>query len=689
MHLAKKLPRRSGSENMADARTEIAKIKQQAEITIVLAGNPNVGKSTLFNQLTGLGAVTANYPGKTVALNIGLAEYQGKAIGIIDLPGTYSLGSVSEDQFVARRELLEGTANVVVAVIDATNLERNLYLVLQLIDLGFPIVVACNLMDLAAKHKICLDTTKLGQLLGVPVVPLIATTGEGIEALIEISLELVKNQRSTSTKLPEYGQDIMGQIDLLTRIIRDSKKLLPFGLSPRALAILLLEQDEEFINYFQMDDEGRRILEKAAEIFLQIERTHGENPGIRLARERHGYEGFLADQVQRIGVCPLPLSTKLWRLSLEPMAGLPIMLFGLLVVFMIMYYVGGFLSANFDKLWAIFVSPHLQSLITGLFGQNVVAKTLLWGIDAGIQAALSVGIPYILTFYVILAFLEDTGYLNSIAFLTDSFMHKIGLHGRSIIPLIAGAGCNVPAIIGTRVLTTRREKIIACTLITLVPCSARTAIIMGAVAFFLGWPWALAIYLIDFMVGVLVGKMMTIFLPGQSSGLVMEMFPFRLPKLSTVLKKTWTRFREFLFIAIPIIAMGSLVLGSLYESKSMWLITRPLSVIIEGWLGLPAVAGICLLFGVLRKELALQLLIALAIVQYGPNVHNLLSFMSREQIFVFALVTTLYIPCLATISALIKELGWKISVGISLFTIALAIFIGGLANQLLSLVRIL
>jgi len=685
------LPDQFGLKNMSadNINREILKLRESTKFTIALAGNPNVGKSTIFNHITGLGAVTANYPGKTVELNFGSAEYKGTSFGVIDLPGTYSLGSISEDQFVARQEILEGKADVIVVIVDAANLERNLYIVLQLLDLGYPIIIACNLMDIAAKQNICVDTDKLSRLLGVPVLPVTATTNEGIGVLIETCIDVVGRKRIITPVLPEYGKDIAEHIDHLSELIKKYLNKLPYGLSARAISILLLEEDEEFINLIKKESHGDIVLKKASQIAEEIKKTHGEQSALRITRERHGYEGILVDKVLQIGTCNPSLSTKLWRFSLGPATGLPILIAGLIAIFMIMFYAGGFLSTGFDNIWPHFISPHIKQIIFWIFGKGVLANTLLWGVDAGIEAALSIGIPYILTFYIILAFLEDTGYLNSIAFLTDSLMHKIGLHGRSVIPLIAGAGCSVPAIIGTRVLTTKREKIIACTLITLVPCSARTAVIMGAVAFYLGWQWALAIYLIDFIIGILVGKSMAILLPGQSSGLVMEMFPFRLPKLKTVVKKTWYRFKEFIIIAIPIIAIGSLILGSLYETKYMWLITRPMHLIIENWLGLPAVAGICLLFGILRKELALQLLVTLGIVKYGPNVHNLLSFMTKEQIFIFALVTTLYIPCIATVSVLIRELGLKISAIITLFTITLAVIVGGIAHQILNLFHIL
>jgi len=244
---------------------------------------------------------------------------------------------------------------------------------------------------------------------------------------------------------------------------------------------------------------------------------------------------------------------------------------------------------------------------------------------------------------------------------------------------VAGAGCNVPAIIGTRVLTTMRERTIASTLITLIPCSARTAVILGAVSLFVGWKPAVAIFLIVLVIVFFVGVGLNKIMPGESTGLVMEMFPFRAPIMSNILKKTWYRFQDFVFVAFPIVLVGSMVLGGLYETGYLWKLASPLSPVVDGWLGLPAVAGLTLIFAVLRKELALQLLVTLAVVMYGGGAKNLLLFMTPAQLFVYALVNTIYIPCVATIAVLGRELGWKRALGIMTFTIVLAILIGGIA----------
>ncbi len=667
---------------MLSCHGALKEIKGSTDFVFVLAGNPNVGKSSIFNRLTGMGVVTANYPGKTVELNMATTSFKDLRIGIIDLPGSYALGAVSEDQWVARRAVLDTSPDAAIMILDATNLARNLYMTLQFIDLSIPIVAALNLIDEAEKRNIITDTEKLSELLGIPVVPTIATTGQGLDELIQMAVEAAGKKYEIRYNV-RYGTDI--EINL--KKLEDLFSGYDFGISSRALALLLLEEDTEFIELVEKHPKGSFLLGEVKKISRDIKLKHGEKTPMRIARERHGLAGSITSQVQ--GDVTPAASDKLWAYTTSPFTGIPLLVGVLAVIFGFLFYGGNMLSTLFSTLWTNNMTPLIRWCIFSVFGEGLIGRILIWGFDDGILAALAVGIPYVLTFYFLLAFLEDTGYLNSVAFLTDRLMHKFGLHGRAIIPLVAGAGCNVPAIIGTRVLTTMRERTIASTLITLIPCSARTAVILGAVSLFVGWKPAVAIYIIVlalvFFVGIGLNKVM----PGNSSGLVMEMFPFRAPIISNILKKTWHRFKDFVFVAFPIVLIGSLVLGALYETGYLWDLAAPLSPVVEGWLGLPAVAGLTLIFAVLRKELALQLLVTLAIVKYGGGAGNLLLFMTPAQLFVYALVNTIYIPCAATIAVLGRELGWRRAISIMVFTITLAIIIGGLAMRVIQFYNLL
>ena len=660
----------------------LKEIKGSTDFIFALAGNPNVGKSSIFNRLTGMGVVTANYPGKTVELNLATTTFKDLRIGIIDLPGSYALGAVSEDQWVARRAILDCRPDVAIMILDATNLARNLYMTLQFLDLGIPAVVALNLVDEAEKRNIIIDAEKMSGLLGVPVVKTIATTGHGLDELVQSAVDVARNKTEIKYDL-SYGGDIEVSIRKLESLLSSYD----FGINPRALAILLLEEDSEFIELVDKHADGKLILEQARKISSEIEKKHNEKTPLRIARERHGLAGSIASEVQG-DVVPVA-SDRLWAYTTSPFTGIPILIGILGVIFAFLFYGGEWLSTLFSSLWGSYISPVIDGSIFFVFGEGIAGRTLIWGFDAGILAALAVGIPYVLTFYFMLAFLEDTGYLNSVAFLTDRLMHRFGLHGRAIIPLVAGAGCNVPAIIGTRVLTTMRERTIASTLITLIPCSARTAVILGAVSLFVGWKPAVAIYIVVLVLVFFVGVGLNRVMPGSSSGLVMEMFPFRVPLLSSIFKKTWYRFKNFVFVAFPIVLAGSMVLGVLYETGYLWKLSAPLSPVVEGWLGLPAVAGLTLIFAVLRKELALQLLVTFAVVQYGGGASNLLLFMNPAQLVVYALVNTIYIPCIATIAVLGRELGWRRALSIMFFTIILAIFIGGIAMRLIGYFQLL
>jgi len=657
---------------------EVSQLRERVDHLFALIGNPNVGKSTVFNRLTGMGVLTANYPGMTVGVNLGETEYAGERIGILDLPGTYALGAVSEDQVVARRGILEGKPEVVVVILDATNLARNLYLLLQVLDLEIPAVAALNLADEAERQGLHTDLEQLNELLGIPVIPTVATRGDGLDRLMRAALELAHSPGEFFPVPFYYATDIERHAREIAAEIGRSGLEVPHGIPARALAILLLERDEEFALMLRESDKSGGVLSLVERARDEIRRTHGNDAAVVIARERYGIAGSIVEAVQHRTERQRPSwGERLWEYTTDPRSGLLILAAVLAAVFFALFFLGDLLARAFSDLWEVLAAARLERMIYGLLGEGTLGVAVKWGLVDGIEAALSVAIPYVFTFYIILALLEDTGYLNSVAFLADRVMHRLGLHGRAVIPLISAAGCNVPAVMGTRVLSTRRERIIASTLIVLIPCSARTAVIIGGVSRYAGWGYALLLYLILFLLVAAVGVGLNRLLPGRSSGLVMEVFPFRRPSARTMLSKTWMRLKDFVFVATPIMLGGSFLLGLLYGSGWIFKLEAPLRPLMEGWLGLPAVAGLALIFAFLRKELALQLLLVLAT---GTATASLAGFMDHRQIFIFALVNAIYIPCAATFAVLLRELGWRTALAISAFTVLLALLMGGLVN---------
>jgi ferrous iron transport protein B len=335
---------------------------------------------------------------------------------------------------------------------------------------------------------------------------------------------------------------------------------------------------------------------------------------------------------------------------------------------MFMSFFGGWLSELVRSLFES-VNPHMTGFL----------PDILWnGGVVGLYATLSVALGFILPFYLILGVLEDSGYLPKIAYLMDRPCHTIGLHGKACIPLLLAFGCNVPACVGCRIMETKRDWFIAIFLSTLVPCSARTVVILGLVGAYVGVQWALLLYIIDFVLIFLIGRILNRFLPGVSVGIIMEMPSYRLPSTKVVMKQAWNRFKPFLITALPLIIFGSIIIEAMRITDVLSLVSNALSPVTVIWLGLPAFTGFLFIFGVLRKEAALVLLMTAA------GTVDIRSAMSPVQMIVFALVIMIYVPCIATIAALVRETGWKKAGLITLTEIGLAIFLGGIAFRLLS-----
>jgi len=641
------------------------------KLVIALAGNANVGKSVIFNHLTGLHQHIGNWPGKTVERAEGTLHFKGYTIDIIDLPGIYSLSTYSLEELVSRKYIAVERPDVVINVVDASVLERNLFFTLQLMELETPMIMALNQIDVAKKKGIEIDTEKLEKLLGIPVIPTVAIKGIGIFQLLEKALEIVEKRPVAKPVEVKYGEEIEEKISKVAKMVERIQLWYP----PRYVAIKLLEEDEEITREVSRRDP--QIVSTAKKLADEIENLHGHSCTTVITSERYDIAGCIARESQKL-VPPIrpTIEERLHTLTTHKTIGYPIMALSLLLMFSSIFTFGNYTSgllSNFFYGW--------EPFFASLFGTGILGKLVWGGVVEGIIAGVTVALPYIVPFYVILYFLEDSGYLSRIAFLMDNVMHKIGLHGKAFIPMMLGYGCNVPACLGCRIMETERERLLAAFVTTLVPCAARTVIILGLVGQFVGIQWALMLYVFDLLIIFALGRIAFRTLPGEPTALIMEMHDYRVPHLKTVLKQTWFRLAEFIKIAFPLIIVGGLAIKLAEVAGLLEPIAAVLSPITVVWLGLPAIAGITLIFGVLRKELTL---IMLATLLKTTNFAEVPGF-GPVQMVVFTLVTMFYIPCVATISALVREFGWKKALFITLFEIAFAVSLGGVALRVLTL----
>lgn len=641
---------------------------ESKNLTIALAGNANVGKSVIFNELTGSNQIVGNWPGKTIERAEGKLHFEGYDIDVIDLPGIYSFSTFSMEEIVSRAYIAFEKPDVVINVVDAAVLERNLFFTMQLLEMEVPLIVCVNQIDIAKQKGIVIDIEKLQAALGVPVVTTIAVRGEGLHELMETATNYAENKGKIKKNGIEYGDEVENRINKLSKLI-ESKKL-DLGYPSGWIAIKLLENDPEIKKL--VEEKSKEVVQKSYELAREIEEIHNEPSFSVIASERYSLANRIAGGAQVQTEIKISFSERLDRLATDRV-------FGYVVSILV---VGGLL------LWTFVVGNFFSSLLVGAFSffQPVdpqVSGTLvsiLWnGAFGGLVAGITLIIPFVVPFYLMLSAIENSGILTRVAFMMDSAMHKIGLHGKALIPLILGYGCNVPAIDSTRILETRRERLLASFAITFAPCAARTIVILGLVAVFVNVWWALALYAVDLLLIFVLGRIALKVVPGESTGLIMEMHSFKVPTLSVIVKQTWVRTKSLIYLVLPIYIFGTAFVQALYVLGVLEPISNALIPLTVWWLGLPAVAGVLLIFGAIRKEFILLMLVAF----FGTD---LAAVLSPVQFIVLALVAMLYIPCASTIAVLAREFGWKSSGMITFANFATAIIAGGIAFRLLSLV---
>ncbi len=570
---------------------------------ILLVGNPNVGKSVIFSRLTGVDVIASNYPGTTIDYCRGCTGYGDRRIEVIDVPGTYSLEPTTPAEEVAVQMLnkaIEESESIIINVIDATNLERNLNLTLQLLKKNIPMIIALNLWDEAKHTGIEIDVKKLEEILGVSVIPTVAVTGEGINELVNRLDEAKKGQ-------------------------------------------------------FKFKDEDRWHV--VGQIISQVQVI------------KHRHHTFW----ERIG-----------DLTINPWSGLPIALILLFLIFQLIRFIGeGIINFLSNPFFNHIYKPIMLSFSKALGSSGIIHNILIgelingdidfgksFGIlTTGLYVEFAQVLPYVIAFYFVLSFLEDSGYLPRLAVLLDKFLHFFGLHGLAIIPMLLGLGCNVPGTLGTRILETKRERFIAATLMAIcVPCMALTAMIFGLVGKF-GARGLFPVFGTLFIVFIIGGILLKFIFKGESPEIFTEIPSYRIPYFPALLKKLWMRLKWFIIEATPFVLLGVFIANIFYTFGIFDFLTRIMGPIVTVILSLPAEATIALLVGFLRKDIAVGMLVPL----------NL----SLKQLIIASTVLSMYFPCVATFSVFIKELGLTDTLKAAAIMLISAFAVGALLNLIL------
>ena len=605
---------------------------------IALVGQPNCGKSTIFNHLVGYKAHTSNLPGTTVEFLASQALINGRTVEVVDLPGLYSLTSLDEAEVETRNYLVDRQVDAVFNIVDASLLSRSLELTLQLLELGLPVVVCLNMEDEARRKGISIDTAALEKELGVPVVSTIAVQGIGVKQAASAAVRATREKATPPS--PIYSLDVEGAIEAVAaRII----ERLPDQPHPRLTALKVLECDPHFSTI--LDEADADLLRSAADTRSELEAARGRDGEAILSSERHARAMELFESVATVGAPTLGLRDRIDAVLMHRVFGilaLGAILYGL---FLFVFKVGAFAET---PVLALFES--LSGLLESAFPNGGIVFALASGLLEGVAGAVGIVLPYLLPFLIGLAVLEDIGYLPRAGYLADGLMHRIGLHGKSVIPFILGYGCSVPAVMATRILSSKRDRFVTAMLAVMVPCVARATVIYGLIGYFVGPHWAFFLYLINVFVIAAAGKILTVLFPRVTPGLILEIPSYKVPSLRVIVSKVWLRMREFLVVAVPILIGGSILL-SLLETVG---IDRYLNLAVSPitWaLGLPIALGIPLVLGILRKELSMIMLIT------ALGTANVASVLTTGQMMTFTLFVLFYVPCIATIAVLGRELG--------------------------------
>jgi ferrous iron transport protein B len=634
---------------------------------VILIGNPNVGKSVIFNYLTGKYVTVSNYPGTTVEVTTGTMSAQGKKFQVLDTPGINSLIPMSEDEKVTRDILLKEPKAHLVQIIDAKNLRRGLLISLQLLEMGLPFLLILNMWDEAKSRGIEIQTQTLTKILGTPILKTIATSRKGLEKIKE---NLHSNPSSSiSMTYPETIEDGV------SRII----SLLPEApITKRALALMLLSGDESLAKWLH-ENLSEKEIHQIEKIRQEIQIRFSDPIGYLINQVRLRRVQELLSQVMGItGDAPRTFASFLGNLAIHPIWGIPILLFILLITYEFVGVFGAqtsvnFLEKTFFGQWLLppltyfihrFIPvPFVQEFLIGPYGVVTMALTY----------AIAIVLPIVGCFFLAFGLMEDSGYLPRLAVMTNQIFKKMGLNGKAVLPMVLGLGCDTMATMTTRILDTEKDRTIVTLLLALgVPCSAQLGVILGM---FGGLPplyiftW---IALISFIM-VIVGYLASRVIPGEGSDFILEIPPLRIPQVSNVVIKTLARIEWYLKEAVPLFILGTLILFTLHKTNLLTLLEWALSPLIVLFLGLPAKATEAFIIGFLRRDYGAAGLFVMA--KEG--------LLNPHQILVSLVTLTLFIPCIAQFFMMIKERGLRKTLWMSAVIFPIAFGVGGVLNFLM------
>lgn len=680
------------ADDCEDIVQRVARIKEH-ELNVVFVGNPNCGKTTLFNIASGAHERVGNYSGVTVDAKVGHFDFEGYHFNLVDLPGTYSLSTYTPEELYVRKYIIEKHPDIIINVIDASNLERNLYLTTQLIDMDVPMIIALNMFDELQESGNQLDRDQLGILLGAPIIPTIGKTGEGVKELFHQIIQIAEGKQKTARHIHiNHGvllEEKIARIEALIRVNPEPHH----NYSARFLAIKLLENDRQVEDIVRKLDNCAEILAERETCQKEIQNEIDEDSESAITDAKYGYvQGALKETFQKVQRYKRLMTKRIDAVVTHQVWGFPIFFLLMYLMFFCTFNIG-----QYPMDWIDAGVGWLGDLISRWMPEGMLKDLLVDGIISGVGGVI-VFLPNIMILYAFISWMEDSGYMARAAFIMDKIMHRMGLHGKSFIPMIMGFGCNIPAIMATRTIEDRKSRLITMLIIPLMSCSARLPVYIIIIAAFFPKNSALILfcmYFIGIVFSILMAKFFSRFIiKGESTPFVMELPPYRMPSAKSVSRHTWEKGKQYLKKMGTTILVASIVVWALsyfphhaeatneqqMELSYIGQIGKFIEPVIQPC-GLQWKEGVALVTGVGAKEIVAS---TMAVLYHGDIATSGMSTLTAISFILFVL---LYFPCIPTCISIKNESGkWKWAGFTALYTTLLAWITSLLFYQIGSLI---